>query len=277
MRKIIIYYCWFILVFMWYLMISTINIVVNKLWKFHGKIIDNTIIQKIISTIHEEAFSDAKIYKITHTLKNKWYLISIKKNCFLCINPNKPIDEEEIVQTHYRSLLKKHCQTFIQWWWYIGGLKALELHLQNYEIPENIDIINTHKNALEVIMFNKTVAYKRYTHQKVDIFTKIKKYLISRKIGKYTFPVASVELAILESLHNPSKLQDGLITEYIKRIIRKYKKTLNLDFFGMILNNNKHHVGINRFYQIAKSVDAVFADKLHIIIKKHSFLIQNGK
>jgi hypothetical protein len=80
-------------------------------------------------------------------------------------------------------------------------------------------------------MFDRTVAYKRYTHQKVDIFSKIKKYLINQKIGKFTFPIASIELAILESLHNPSKIQQSLITEYIKRIIRKHKKTMNLDFF----------------------------------------------
>jgi hypothetical protein len=56
-------------------------------------------------------------------------------------------------------------------------------------------------------MFDRTVAYKRYTHQKVDIFSKIKKHLVKQKIGKFTFPIASIELSILESLHNPSKIQ----------------------------------------------------------------------
>ncbi len=255
----------------------TINILVSKLCKLHWKIIDNTTIHTVLSKITDEVFSDARIYKLTHTLKNKWYLISLKKNCFLCINPSKPLDEEEIIQWHYRELLKKHCQTFIQGWRYIGWLKALELHLQNYEIPENIDIINTHKNALEVIMFDRTVAYKRYTHQKVDIFSKIKKHLVKQKIGKFTFPIASIELSILESLHNPSKIQWSLITEYIKRIIRKHKKTMNLEFFWMILSNNKHHVGVNRLYQISKSIDPVFAEKLHMIIKKYSFVMQSGK
>ena len=258
-------------------MISTINIIVNKLWKLHGKIIDNTTIHKLLSTITDEVFSEARIYKLTHTLRNKWHLISLKKNCFLCVNYKKPLDEEEIIQAHYWELLKKHCQTFIQWWWYIWWLKALELHLQNYEIPENIDIINTHKNALEVIMFDRTVAYKRYTHQKVDIFSKIKKHLVTQKIGKFSFPIASIELAVLESLHNPSKIQWSLINEYIKRIIRKHKKTMNLDFFWMILSNNKHHVGVNRLYQISKWIDPTFAEKLHLIIKKYSFVMQSWK
>jgi hypothetical protein len=52
---------------------------------------------------------------------------------------------------------------------------------------------------------------------------------------------------------------------------------MNLDFFWMILSNNKHHVGVNRLYQISKSIDPVFAEKLHMIIKKYSFVMQSGK
>ncbi len=254
-----------------------INIVVKSLWKSQWKIINNETIRAIISKTTDEVFSDARIYKTTHILKNKWYLISIKKNCFLCTSPSKIIDEEDIVQNHYRELLKKHCQTFLEWWWYIGWIKALELYLQNYEIPESIDIINTNKNALEIIMFEKTVSYKTYTHQKVNLFNKIKKYISNQKIGKYTFPIAPIELAILESLHNPSKSQSALITEYIKKVIRKYKKTLNSEFFSLMLSNNKHHVGVNRLYQISKSIDTVFAEKLHAIIKKYSFVMQAEK
>jgi hypothetical protein len=52
---------------------------------------------------------------------------------------------------------------------------------------------------------------------------------------------------------------------------------MNLDFFWMILSNNKHHVGVNRLYQISKSIDPVFAEKLHMIIKKYSFVMQAWK
>ncbi len=255
-------------------MSSTINILVNKLSKMQWKIIDSTTISTLLTKISDENFTEARIYKITYTLRNKWYLISLKKNCFLCTNPNKLSEEDHILQSHYRELLKKHCKTFIQWWRYIWWLKALEFHLQNYEIPDTIEIINSHKNALEVIMFDKTVAYKTYTHQKVNIFSKVKKYLQTQKIGKFSFPIASIELALLESLHNPSQIQSTLITENAKKIIRKHKKTLNLEFFTMMLQNNKHHVGINRIYQLAKWIDTVFADKLHTIIKRYSFMIQ---
>lgn len=255
-------------------MLSTINILVNKLWKSQWKIIDNTHISDLLGKIVDENFSDAKVYKITHNLKNKGYLISLKKNCFLVTNPNKRLDEDEITLNYYRELLKKHCQTYITGGWYIGWVKALEFHLQNYEIPESIDIINTHKNALEVVIFEKTVAYKRYTHKQSNIFWKVKKYLINMKIGKYSFPIAPLELAMLESLHNPSTVQITLINEYIKKILRKHKKTLNLWFFEMMLTLNKHHVWVNRIYQLSKSIDPILAEKLHTILKKYSFVIQ---
>lgn len=243
----------------------------------YGKIITNDTIRDIIQKTGSEVFSDAKIYKTTHILKNKGYLISVKKNHFLCWLPNKPIDEEDIIQDHYRELLKKHCQTFIQWWWYIGWLKALELHLQNYEIPDNIDIINSHKNAVEIIMFDKTVSYKTYTHKQNNILSKIKKHLITQKIWKFSFPCAHIELAMLESLHNPGKVKLPIIHEYIKKVIRKHKKTLNLEHFWTLIANNKHHVGINRLYQLSKGIDPVFSDKLHTLIKKYSFVMQAGK
>lgn len=255
-------------------MSSTINILVNKLWKLQWKIIDSTHISHLLSKIIDEDFPDAKVYKLTHNLKNKGYLMSLKKNCFLVTNPNKQPDEDEITMNYYWELLKKHCQTYIVWGRYIWWLKALEFHLQNYEIPETIDIINTHKNALEVIIYDKTVAYKRYTHKQNNIFNKVKKYLINMKIGKYSFPIAPLELAMLESLHNPSTVQTTLINEYIKKIIRKNKKTLNLWFFEMILSHNKHHVGVNRIYQLSKSIDPILAEKLHIILKKYSFVMQ---
>ena len=256
-------------------MTSAINIIVNKLWKAQWKIIDNTYIAQLLSKIVDEPFSDAKVYKMTHNLKNKGYLISLKKNCFLVTHPNKKIDEDEITINYYRELLRKHCQTYMTTWsWYIWWVKALEFHLQNYEAPDTIDIVNTKKNALEVVLFEKTIAYKRYTHKQSDIFGKVKKHLINQKIGKYNFPIAPLELAMLESLHNPSQIQIPLINEYIKKLIRKHKKSLDFSFFEMILTQNKHHVGVNRIYQLSKNIDPVIADKLHIILKKYSFVMQ---
>lgn len=259
------------------LMTSAINNLVNKLSKMQWKIINNDSIRWLIEKITDQEATDAKLYKVTYSLRNKGHLISIKKNSFLVCSPNKTLDEEDIINAYYRELLKKHCQEHIKWPRYIGWIKALELHLQNYEISDAIEVVNTHKNAVEVVMFDKTVNYKTYSHQKVNVFSKIKKLLCTQKVWKSNLTFAHLELAILESLHNPSKTQLPLITEYIKKAIRKYKKTINLDHLGLMIANNKHHVGMNRLYQIAKSVDADFADKIHTLIKKYSFIMKAWK
>lgn len=258
-------------------MTSPIHNLVNKLSKFQWKIIDNTIIKSLLEKISDEDISDSKLYKVTHSIKNKWYLVSIKKNTFLVTSPNTNQDEEDIIMNHYRDQLKKHCQKYIQWTWYIWWLKALELHLNNYDIADTIEIINNHKNALEVIMFDKTVNYKTYTHQKKNIFSVLKKLLQNYKIGKTAFQIANIELAMLESLHSTWKTQATLTNEYIKKIIKKHKKTLKIENFALMLSNNKHHVGINKLYQISKGIDPDFAEKLYALIKKYSFIIKASK
>ncbi len=255
-------------------MLSTFDILVKKLWKHRWKIITNEHIQTILTATSWEEVSNAKVYKTTHNLKNKWYLISLKKNCFLVTQPSRQPDEDEIILTHYWELLRKHCQEYIQGSWYIGWLKALELHLQNYEVPDTIEIVNTYKNALEVILFDKIVSYKRYNYRQQNILPKIKKHLSKIKIGKYSFPLAPLELAMLESLHNPSTVQLTLINEYIKKILRKNKKSLDFELFEKMLMLNKHHVGVNRIYQLSKDIDPILANRFLEILKKFSFVMQ---
>lgn len=254
---------------------SSFDIIVNKLWKRSGKIINNSHIATIIEQIEEQTPTAAKVYKTSHNLKNKGYLMSLKKNTFLITNPKKQPDEDEIAILYYRDLLKQHCKEYLTGQRYIWWLKALEIHHQNYEVPDSIDIVNIKKNSLEVILFNKTVSYKTYTHKQGNFLPLIKKHLIIFKLGRHNFPIAPLELAMLESLHNPHSGQSQYIKEYIKKTIRKHKKTLNINFFELCLTNNKHHVGVNRIYQLAKGIDPVLADKLHTLLKKYSFIISN--
>lgn len=254
-------------------MTSTFDIIVKNLWKHKWKIITNEEVRKILSSVWEGELTNSRVYKTSHKLKNKWHLMSIKKNLFLVTDPKKQPNEDEILINHYRKLLKRHCNDYLEGGWYIGWVKALEFHLQNYSIPENIDIVNTYKTSLEVIAFDKTINYKQYTHRHHDIFKEVKKYLWKIKLWRYSFALAPLELAMLESLHNPSIVQRNLINEYIKTILRKHKKTINMELFEHILNVNKHHVGVNRIYHLSKSIDKTLADQLYDILKRHSFVM----
>jgi hypothetical protein len=122
-------------------------------------------------------------------------------------------------------------------------------------------------------MFEKQVLFKIYEADKKSLFSFFNKFTKKIYIGKNVFPIANIELAILESLYNPSIINKGYIDELVKKIIRKNKKHLNTQIREDILKKNKHHSSINRLYKLALSIDPVISDKLKSIIKKYSYFI----
>ena len=120
------------------------------------------------------------------------------------------------MELFYRTIVKKHCTDFLKGNRYIGGLKALELNLASYDIPDELSIVNQYKQATEVVMFDKQIVFKTYAKNKTDnLFRFFRKLTKPIKIGKQTFPIAGLELAILESLYNPGMISQGYINELV--------------------------------------------------------------
>lgn len=123
-------------------------------------------------------------------------------------------------------------------------------------------------------MLDKQIVFKTYAKNKTDnlfrFFWKLTKPI---KIGKQTFPIAGLELAILESLYNPSMISQGYINELVKKVIRKYHKTLDMKVWESILRKNKHNTSINRLYMLTKTINPDLADKLKNLIKKYGYFI----
>ena len=151
-----------------------------------------------------EHFSVQKAYKVIYYLKIRGYLENIKKNIFFVKDPDRAYTQEEIVDLFYRTLVKKHCADFLKGDRYISGIKALELNLASYDIPDDLSIVNQYKQATEVVLFTKQVAFKTYGKHKIDnLFKFFWKFTKKIEIGKHTFSIANLELALLESLYNP--------------------------------------------------------------------------
>jgi hypothetical protein len=74
-------------------------------------------------------------------------------------------------------------------------------------------------------------------------------------VHKTSFPVACLELSILESLYNPSLVSQGYVNELVKKALKKYAKTLHFALWADILKKNKHHTSINRLYVLARTID----------------------
>lgn len=241
--------------------------------KYNNSVIDWEKIKQIISRILGEDFSDHKVYKMVYYLKNRWYLQSLKKNIYFIKNPDNYYSEDWLVDTTYRKLLKIHCQNYLMKDWYIGGVKALEIHMQSYAIPDEILIVNAHKQATEVVMFDKKMLCKMYRSKDKNIFRQCKKFTTSHLVSGVRFPIASLELAILESLYNPSIVQKDYIVAMIKKALKKYKTTLDYTIRQKLLTFNKHHSSINRLYKIADHVDPDLHTVLKNIIKRYSYFI----
>ncbi len=250
------------------------DIVVKKLVKYKGKLIDWEKISFLLKTTLAEDFSIQKMYKIIYYLKIRWYLENIKKNIFFVKDPDHVVSQEEIVDLFYRTIVKKHCNDFLKGNWYVWWLKALELNLSSFDIPEELSIVNQYKQSTEVIMFDKQVVFKTYAKNKTDnLFRFFWQYTKKISIGTQTFPVATLELAILESLYNPGMIAQWYINELVKKVLRKYHTTLDVTIRESILRKNKHNTSINRLYELSKSIDPELTQKLKGLIKRYGYFI----
>lgn len=250
------------------------DILVKRLMKFKGKLMDGEKIGSLVNSFVAEEFSIKKIYKLIYYLKMRWYLENIKKNVFFVKDPDRHYSQDEILEVFYRMMVKRHCNEYLTWHWYIGWIKALELNLNAYGIPEELSIVTAYKQSTEVLMLDKQIVFRTYSKQNVDnLFKFFRKLTKPVSIGKFSFPIACLELAILESLYNPGMISQGYINELIKKVIRKYHKTLDISVFESILRKNKHNTSINRLYDLSKGIDPELAEKLKGLIKKYGYFI----
>jgi len=193
---------------------------------------------------------------------------------FFVKDPDRQYTQDEILQLFYRSMVKKHCSEYLKGHRYIGGIKALELNLASYDIPDELSLVNPYKQSTEVLMLDKQIVFRTYSKLKVDNLFKFFRGLTKkRKIGNLIFPIAGLELAILESLYNPGMISQGYANELVKKVIRKYHDTLDIKVRESILRKNKHNTSINRLYALTKTIDPELAEKLKSLIKKYGYFI----
>ncbi len=251
---------------------SYLNEISIKLKKRRHKVIFSKELKSLIQKVMTSEYTDKKAYKQIYYLKNKGYILSIKKDIFYIKLPEDHISEDLILEDWYRFILHHHCKGRTDNKRYIWGLKALELSQHNFSIPEHIWIINPARQAKEVVVADKQLQFKKYSTKKIDHFKKFKKHTDKVKMWKYSFPYAIKELALLESLFNYDEFHDRYAYELIKKIIKKTKH-LDLMCIEDILKLGKHHTSVNRLYKICKSNNKKLAEELLPLIKKWSFVL----
>jgi len=212
---------------------------------------------------------------MVYYLKNRWYLSTIKKNIFLVKDPEDTMTDEVIVDRFYWQLVKKHCRESLSSARYIWWVKALELNLSSFDAPDELLICNQTKQSTEVVMLEKQIVFKTYSKAKErwNLFAFFNSMTKKIAVHGIQFPVACLELSMLESLYNPSMISQGYVNELVKKVLRKQRKSLDVRLRANVLKKNKHHTSINRLYALARTIDEVLADKIKAIIKKYWYFI----
>lgn len=249
-----------------------IDTIVLKLTKKRWKISYVDELKQCIREELKETYTEQKAYKVLYYLKRRGFLYTLKKDIYYITSPLDQIDENEIINRRYRDILYTHSTASCGKKRYLGWQKALELYLQNYEIPDSVLIVNTKKQAQETVLKWKAILFKQYTIKDKQLFSTFSAHTQKMKLGKYKFPVASFEVALLESLYNSNPRSDIVLYENIKKTL---KKTKQLDFKVItgILKTGKHHTSCNRLYKLLKPLQPKLAEQLQWIIKQRSFFL----
>lgn len=253
--------------------ITYFNTIVKNLSKTKWKIISTDKIKKLVENVLLENYNDQKTYKTIYYLKNRWYLISLKKDIFFVSSPDMKLNQEFLVDKFYWQILKQHCKKYLKNDRYIWWLKALELNTWNYLVPDEINIINSYKQSKEVIIWDKYWSFKAYKSKNRILFNTLKKFVNKIKIGKHSLITANLELSILESLYNPDILTKKYTEELVKKLLKKNKKNFNFENIEKIIKLWKHHSSLNRLYNLSKFIDEKLSNKFLKILKKYSFII----
>lgn len=252
---------------------ESFQIVIEKIWKYRWKIITTEKIRDVIEQIMWESYSTNRMYKIFYYLKSRWYIIDLKKNFYFVKLPEDEINEEDIVDRLYRTILNKQIKNLTKWRRYIWWLKALEIALGIYTIPDEILIVNENKQWIENLILEKKILFKTYSSKKKNLFPFFYKETEKITIEREKINVALPELAILETLFNTSAIQKNYWEDLIKKRIRKNRKTFNIDIIEKCLKENKHNSSINRLSELVNSIDQELSKKLKNYIKKYGYIL----
>ena len=252
---------------------ESFQIIIWKMWKFRWKIITTEKIRELIEQTMWEAYTTNRMYKIFYYLKNRWYIIDLKKNFYYVKLPEDEINEEYIVDRLYWNILNKQIKNLIKSKRYVWGLKALEIAMWIYTTPDEILIVNENKQWIENLILEKKILFKTYSSKKKNLYSFFHKETQTVQIEKEKINIALPEIAILETLYNTSTIQKNYSEDLIKKWLRKNKKTFNINTIEKCLKENKHNSSINRLAELASSIDQEITKQLKTLIKKYGYIL----
>ena len=135
-------------------------------------------------------------------------------------------------------------------------------------------IINKEKQAIETIIFEKQIIFKKFEAKWKNIISSLMKQTteVSMQNSK-NIKISNLELSILECLYNFDTTNRGYIEECIKKAIKKNWKTLNINNIESIIKLWKHNTSLNRLYNFTKLTYPKLSEEIKKLIKKYGFIL----
>ncbi len=246
------------------------NKIVNKLLKKWWKIIFKDDIFEIIDPEKKceyQNYLDKTIYK----LKASWVIISLKS--WVYIIPDKEdtkLNEVDLLEKYYIKLLKKYITYYVWSEYLVSWNKALEIHLKDYSVANKVYVINRSLDK-KIKIGDYELVFKTVTTtenwKKLNLFSKLYKFIDTKTIDSVDLKVANLELALLQSAlvsDNYEWVDVSLLTKTIK----KYSKYLKKEIFEE-LARFKFVMSFNRLKEISKTIDKNLYEVFLEIIKKN--------
>lgn len=264
----------YLVIYYSYQMLKTNNFV-KKILKNKHKILDIKKLKQIYKDIIMEDYSDKKLYKQIYYAKNKWIILSLKKELFYIKDSKEDIDIDDVINKFYWKMLKKYVKE--QYWnnYLIWGIKSLEIWNNNFSIPDKLVLINPYKRVDEVLLKEKKILNKMY---KIKWFDDIRSFKFFKKqstkihVDAKLFFIANYELSLLESLYSVAVEDERYIIELLKKNIRKNYKKINLEVFEYFLKYWKYWSSIKKIYELSLGIRPDFADRIKDILKKRYWM-----
>lgn len=247
--------------------------IVNKLLKKWWKILWKQDIFEIIDPENKSEFQK-KVDMTIYRLKAEGVIIPLKSWVYLIpTNDDRCLNKIDLMEKYFLQLLKKYITLNTGNQYIITGVKALEIHMKNYSIPEKITVITrTLDKKIKVweyeIIF-KTISWK-YQWKKINLFSRLYKNAVKKNIESVDLKITSIEHALLETALMQENYS-GVSIEILTKAIKKYSSIFRGEVFED-LGKYKYIMSFNRLKEISKTIDIDFSQLCLTIIKKNGGL-----
>ncbi len=252
------------------------NKIVKILCKRRWKLLFKDDIFEVIDPEKKENYRNF-LDKLIYKLKARQIIITIKSWVYV-ISEDEDIElnKVDLLDKYYLKLLKKIITKEVWNAYYLSGIKSLEMHLKNYEIPDKVFVVNRKSNKRVKIwkreIVFKTISWKKldWKNKKINLYSMFSRFSVKKNIEWIQLRISGLELSLLESALI-SDAEWGFDIWLIIKVLKKYSQVLDTKILYRIWEY-KYIMSFNRLKELSKEIDwdlyVVFLD----IIKKNGGL-----